>query len=622
MFDIALDECGRTCKADELVRDKCAVEIGNTRKRRYFCVACVGEKHPVFLNVRHEASNVDKKARNYTALAWFSHHGGGGTGNSGQDTPSRETARHWQAKHILSQHVGLYYFTASKCKSCTKHTTIEDGAGAIGKVEFPERTSEGALYRFDAALLRGNPGSVSVSSVLEVWATHKTSKEKRQYCLDQGYMFGEFDAETVLDAHRKAPPNTTYELKNLSIRYFECSDCANAKEQAAIFAENVRLVAIAVAEKARVLAEHNRLLAEADEAHRNKQMLSDKEFYNETCTGAETRILQLQTELYEQFAVLSLVDSVRHQGVQNIELDVYEFNEDDILCIGNPVAWRDFHRKKEQKKALLGDIEIANGSVHLKKTIYEKGVSFKCICNKWIHPSSQVLYSNKAMQRSTWVDVYKEQVHPTRFEFIVQNGIRQHYSFGIPYVKLCGLCANYCIFCEKGIEQTQASGYGCCYPCFRDVPGNIERMQAKKRRDIAAQITLHEDCIAQIHAGDAFRGFLDFATEHRLLREGVLRIERQKQQEINDDLQRLQHRVYIETQTKFDEEKTKRDKEEKKMADAKWRSDETKKQNDLAHINYEMWALAQADHVRKRKERDQQSHDRWILARRELQKTT
>ena len=72
---------------------------------------------------------------------------------------------------------------------------------------------------------------------------------------------------------------------------FECSNCADANEQAAIWAENVRLEKIAVAEKARVLAEHNRLLAEADEARRKKQILSDNEFYNETCTGAETRIL-------------------------------------------------------------------------------------------------------------------------------------------------------------------------------------------------------------------------------------------------------------------------------------------------------------------------------------------
>jgi len=226
------------------------------------------------------------------------------------------------------------------------------------------------------------------------------------------------------------------------------------------------------------------------------------------------------------------------------------------------------------------------------------------------------------MQRSTWIDVYKEQVHPARFDFIVQNGIRQHYLFGIPYVKLCGLCANNCIFCEKGIEQTQASGYGCCYPCFRDVPEKIERMQAKKRSDITARITLHEDCIAQIHAADAFRGFLDFATEHRLLRESVLRSERQRQQEIDDELQRLQHQLCMQARKKFDEEKTKRDKEEKKMANAKWKSDETKKHNDLAHINYEIWALAQADHVKKRRERDQQSHDRWILARRALQRKT
>jgi len=43
-------------------------------------------------------------------------------------------------------------------------------------------------------------------------------------------MFGEFDAEGVLDAHRKAPPKTVYDLKNLAIRYFECGDCVYARE--------------------------------------------------------------------------------------------------------------------------------------------------------------------------------------------------------------------------------------------------------------------------------------------------------------------------------------------------------------------------------------------------------
>jgi len=82
----------------------------------------------------------------------------------------------------------------------------------------------------------------------------------------------------------------------------------------------------------------------------------------------------------------------------------------------------------------------------------------------------------------------------------------------------------------------------------------------------------------------------------------------------------LQHQSCIEAQKKIDEEKTKRDKEQKKMEDAKCRLDETKQQNNLAHINYEKWALTQIEHLRKRKERDQQSHDRWFLARSELQK--
>jgi len=54
------------------------------------------------------------------------------------------------------------------------------------------------------------------------------------------------------------------------------------------------------------------------------------------------------------------------------------------------------------------------------------------------------------------------------------------------------------------------------------VPQKIKSIQAKKRNDIIAQITLHEQSIAQIHTGDAFRGFWDFATKYCLLREAVL----------------------------------------------------------------------------------------------------
>jgi len=257
MFNIAMDTCGATCDADELVRGKSVVEIENARKRKYFCVACAGEKHAVSLNVRRDA-----KARNYTALAWFSHHGGGGGGNSQQDTPLPETARHWQAKHILSKHVGRYFFTVSKCRGCNQHTTVEDGAGATGRVEFSERTPDGTLYRFDAALVCGDPGSVVVRSVLEVWATHETSAEKQEYCRESGYMFGEFDAAAVVSAHTNAPEDAVYALDNLKIRVFECRECVSAREEAALRVEKTRLLAAAAKEKERVLAEARRVLEE------------------------------------------------------------------------------------------------------------------------------------------------------------------------------------------------------------------------------------------------------------------------------------------------------------------------------------------------------------------------
>jgi len=306
MFDIARDACGQTCNADELVRGKSEAEIGSARKRKYFCVACVDEKHPVFLNVRHEVGALDKKARNNTALAWFSHHGSGGMGGGGRDRPSPETAKHWQAKHILSQHVGRYKFTASQCKSCNQHTTTEDGAGAIGKVELSEMTSGGGVkYRFDAALLCGE----LVRSVLEVWATHETSEEKRRYCLDQGYMFGEFDADAVVEAHQTAPENSVYELENLKIRVFECGDCAVAREQAAIRAENARLLGIAMAEEAR-------LLRLSMEAQRKQQQLEEDRAKREE---AEKQMDQARRKFDEEkkhndaLHAKSLDDAKRHR---------------------------------------------------------------------------------------------------------------------------------------------------------------------------------------------------------------------------------------------------------------------------------------------------------------------
>jgi len=621
MFNIAMDACGRTCDADELVRGKTVVEIDNARKRKYVCVTCVAEKHAVSLNVRR-----DMKARNYTALAWFSHYGGGGGANSRQDTPLPETARHWQAKHILSKHVGRYFFTASKCKSCTKHTTVENGAGATGRVEFSERTSGGRLYRFDAVLVCGEPGSVVVRSVLEVWATHETSAEKREYCLENGYMFGEFDASAVVHAHKNAPVHTVYALDNLKIRVFECTECRVAREEAVLRVENARVLAVAHAEQKRVLAE-------AEEAREAKQRSSDYEFYHETCTGAETRILQLQTELHDQWCVVAYyADSVARHSAGQVALPAFFDEEDDILLIRDPNAWRNYHRKLEQNRALLGDIAIANGSVSLESGGFEKGASFKCICSKWIHPSQgRVRYKNKAMQRDVWVDVYEAQVHPARFDFMVRNGVRKQYSQDGVFVKLCGLCADQCTFCQHGIEQSQASKFGCCYMCFHDVPDKIARMQAKKRSDMAAQITLLEAEVAQIHTGDLFRGFSDFATEHRVRIQAAKHRAELWQEEI-ERAAREQHHVAssqdqktkeaCESEQKAPEHIQKIYKNKVQVREDAHKAREIQATEDdkcparvLMRQNYDRWLATQVEVQQKRRERDEQSHQRWVRAR-------
>jgi len=350
MFDISIDESGKTYSAPELVKDKSEAEIGNARKRKYFCVTCVGVKHPVSLKTRRTFDHVGKKARNYTALAWFSHHGGGkcGAPKAYKNEACSETATHWQAKHILCEHIRAYRFETSKCSGCTKHTNIEDGAGAAGRVEYTEKTSEGKTYRFDAVLMRNN----AVSSVLEVWATHETSEQKREYCLKQGYTFAEFHAAHVVEMHEKTPRGGSYKLENLKIREFECKQCEYTRKQDEIRVENSRLREVAIKEHARkqneIRLENARLQEEAarehakkqneirlenarlqEEAVKKKNMLRvenerlqkvandenarrdalllletrrrrrqvDSQFY-ETSTGAETRIIELQNELH------------------------------------------------------------------------------------------------------------------------------------------------------------------------------------------------------------------------------------------------------------------------------------------------------------------------------------
>ena len=125
--------------------------------------------------------------------------------------------------------------------------------GASGMVEYTEKTSGGTIYIFDAVLMRGDAPNRVVHSVLEVWATHETSDEKREYCLEMGYTFAEFHAQHVVEAHEKTLTGGTYKLQNLKIREFECQSCERVRKQNEIRLEKTRLQKEAADEQARVL---------------------------------------------------------------------------------------------------------------------------------------------------------------------------------------------------------------------------------------------------------------------------------------------------------------------------------------------------------------------------------
>jgi len=534
MFDIAVDECGRTCAAPELVAGKSETQRGNAKKRKYFCVACVNAKHPVFLKIRNEKQLLVGNSRNYTALAWFSHHGSGGGGNCEMDRPSGETKKHWHAKHILSEHASRYWFITEKCTGCDKHTKIENGVQATGRVEFRETTCGGNVYCFDAVLMRGEPDKMVVTTVLEVWATHETSEDKRQYCWDMGYMFGEFHADHVVEAYGQAAANTIFHLENLKIRLFECPDCAQLAlqkkkdillvtanaEKARVWAEEALQFVMAEEEEAAELVELQiqaaKLCVIAQKAYEQQCALDETEFYETTCVGAETRIIQVQEELYSNYMLQHFYTSLQGRIVlPHVPLGVFTGMDPDItdatiMRIGVPWIWFQFFRKISMDKAEQRYKLIRGGKLRLNYVVYEKGISFKCICNKWVHPVKSHPSCVRVHKAQVNVDDSDEDGYCYDDKFSSNRGEYCH------SIKVCGLCSDICVFCGNKTLHTYHKSHGCCYACECNMPGRIRAMQSTIQRRVICEISRLSMEIRQICSDDPFRGFTDFAVEYQV----------------------------------------------------------------------------------------------------------
>ena len=557
MFNFAVDECGKTYNATELVKNKSETEIGNARKRKYLCMTCVDGKHAVSLNVRREVKHINKKPRNNIALAWFSHHGGGGGGISKKypNEACSETVTHCHAKHILCENVGRYQFETLKCMGCTRHTKIESGSGACSRVEYTEKTADGIVYRYDAVLMRGDADNMVIHSVLEVWATHETSKQKREYCLEMGYTFAEFHAPHVVEEYEKALPGSTFKLENLKIRIFECQQCKHMRELNEIRLEKERLLQVAVEEHKQQLKaaaderlenarlrevaawEHDqRLKADAYEQEKHLERTTqrrervDEQFYA-TSPGAETRIIELQETLCYTYMYTAWIstnctrdsDLSPHQlhynghyitSHENLANDtVYR-----LASVRDPLAWCAWHVNAAKQEARARMFEIKKGTLKLNFAKYEKGVSFKCVCAKWAR-------EDKSMPRCR--RIYRRNIHDSSFDEIVHvynlwefnrnpmSSWCQTYA-GDPFIKVCGLCCTACVFCGNDLLLSTVAEEGQCGYCHRHLLAHVEKMKISSPLYIhATVITLHYQ-IDDVYCGDAFRGFFDYAIEHRV----------------------------------------------------------------------------------------------------------
>jgi len=90
------------------------------------------------------------------------------------------------------------------------------------------------------------------------------------------------------------------------------------------------------------------------------------------------------------------------------------------------------------------------------------------------------------------------------------------YDEKLSFIKTCGLCSTSCVFCGNALLLVNASQEGQCSTCQTNSFDRIEKMIEKSHtRTRSIIMGLYAD-INLVYHGDAFRGFFDYAIEHRL----------------------------------------------------------------------------------------------------------
>jgi hypothetical protein len=161
-----------------------------------------------------------------------------------------ESEEHREAKQLLRERAGSYYFVTEKCPECGEET-LEDCSDGTVNIEV---SSEDRRWRYDCVYTSVRGYSIA----LEVLHTHATTQQKIEATHRNGVGLAEFRAEDI-----NAMTGERTLLHNLQIvKQFCCCWCANQGDVRRIEAQKARERLLA--EEQRQMKTERRLKQEAE----------------------------------------------------------------------------------------------------------------------------------------------------------------------------------------------------------------------------------------------------------------------------------------------------------------------------------------------------------------------
>ena len=128
-----------------------------------------------------------------------------------------ESFKHKNAKHILRELVGSYYFTTFRCQCCHAEEIMDSVGGSVSM----EIVSVDKRWRYDCLLEKDGKAVVA----MEVVHTHLTGSVKIDSVRASGLEIVEFRVDDVMEMSKNSLDGGRTKLDNIKIKSGKCEPC-------------------------------------------------------------------------------------------------------------------------------------------------------------------------------------------------------------------------------------------------------------------------------------------------------------------------------------------------------------------------------------------------------------